>query len=88
MTKGGAPDITDTDSDDKSVDQIYDIGVTTRCMISSVKVDIIPSRNVSKIEATAQDVPQAKTLQSKGLHSTVSPEELSEWWKIALKQAS
>ena len=26
MTEGGSPDLTDTDSDSDSVDQIYDIG--------------------------------------------------------------
>ena len=56
-------------------------------MIGSVKVALIPSRNVSETKAKVQDVPQDKTFQSKGLHSTVSPEELSEQWKIGFKQA-
>ena len=56
-------------------------------MIVSIKVNLIPSRNVSGKKSTVQDVPQAKTFQSKGRHSTVSPEELSEWWQIGLKQA-
>ena len=59
----------------------------TSRMIGSVQVALIPSRNVSETKATVQDVPQAKTFQSKGRHSTVSPEELSEWWHIGLKQA-
>ena len=36
---------------------------------------------------TVQDVPQANTYQSKGRHSTMSLEELSEQWQIGLKQA-
>ena len=32
-------------------------------------------------------MPQDKTFQSKGNHLTVSPEELSDWWQIGLKQA-
>ena len=74
MTQERAPDITDIDSDNNSVDQIYNIGAIKRRMIVSVKVYPIPSKNVSKMEVTVQDVPQAKTLQSKGRHSTVSPE--------------
>ena len=55
-------------------------------MIGSVKVALITSRNVSETKATVQDVPQAKTFQSKGRHSTMSPEELSERWQVFLKQ--
>ena len=58
MTQGGSTDVTDTDSDNDSVDQIYKISAMTRHMISSVQVATIPSRNLSKIEATVQDVPQ------------------------------
>ena len=36
---------------------------------------------------TVQDLPQAKTFQSKELYSTISPGELSEWWQIGLEQA-
>ena len=56
-------------------------------MIGSVKVALIPSRNVSETKATVKYVPQANIFQSKGRHSTVSPEELSERWKIGLKHA-
>ena len=73
MTEGVYPDLTDTNSDSDSVYQIYDIGAMTSRMIGSVKVALIPSRNVSETKATVKDVPQAKTFQSKGRHSTVSP---------------
>ena len=59
----------------------------TSQIIDSVKVTLIPSRNVSETKATVQDVPQAKTFHLKGCHLTVSPEELSEWWQIGLEQA-
>ena len=68
------------------MDQIYDIGAITSWIIVRVKVASIPSRNVSETKATVQDMPQAKTFQSKGRHSTVSPEELSERWQIDLEQ--
>ena len=87
MTEGGPPELTDTDSDRDSVYQIYDNEATTIQMIGSVKVDLIPSRNVYETEKTVQYVPQAKIFQSKGRHSTVSPEELSDWCQIGLKQA-
>ena len=78
MTEGGSPELTKTDSDSDSVYQIYDIGATKSQIIGSVKVALIPSRNVSETKMTVQDMPQANTFQSKGHHSTVSPEELSE----------
>ena len=56
-------------------------------MIVSVKVSLIPSSNVSETKATVQDATQAKKFQSKGRHSTVSSEELSERWQIGLEQA-
>ena len=56
-------------------------------MIGSVKVALIPSWNVSGKKETVQDLPQAKTFQSKELYSTISPGELSEWWQIGLEQA-
>ena len=61
----------------------------TSQIIGSVKFASIPSRNISETKATVtvQDVPQDKTFQSKGYHSTVSPEELSEQWQIGLKKA-
>ena len=87
MTKGGSPDLYGTDSEIYSADQIYDISDMTSQMIGSVKIILILSRNISEPKATVQDVPQAKTFQSKGSHSTVSVEELSEWWQIGIKQA-
>ena len=38
-------------------------------------------------KATVQDEPQDNIFQSKGHHSTVSPEELSERWQIGIEQA-
>ena len=87
MIEGGSPDPTNIDSVRVSVDQIYDIGSTTSQIIGSVKVASILSRNVSKSKTAVHYVPQSKTFQSKGRHSTMSPEELSEWWKIGIKKA-
>ena len=78
MTEGWSSELTNTDSDSNSVDQIYDIGAMKSLTIGSVKVDSIPSRNLSESKATVQDVSQAKKFQLKGRKSTVSPEELSE----------
>ena len=58
----------------------------TSLIIGGVKVASIPSRNVSKTKATVQDVPHAKTFQSKRCHSTLSPEELNDQCQIVLKQ--
>ena len=74
MKKGVFPGLADTGSDSNSLYQIYDIGAMTSRMIGSVKFALIPSRNVSETKATVQDVPHSKTFQSKGRHSTVSPE--------------
>ena len=73
ITEGGSPNLIDTYSDSDSVYQIYDIGSITSRMIGSIKVALIPSMNLSETKATVQDVPQAKTFQSKECHSTVSP---------------
>jgi hypothetical protein len=51
--------------------QLLDIGKMSQRLIASVKVASIP-RAVSQIEV--QDIPQLKTFQSKGRHSSVSPE--------------
>ena len=87
MTEGGSPDLTDIDSDSDSVDQIYDIGAMTSKMIVSAKIASIPSMNLSETKAMVQDLPQANTFQSNGRHPDVLPEELSERWKIGIKQA-
>ena len=70
MTEGVSPELTNTDSYSDSVFQIYDIGTMTSQMIGSVKVSLMPSRNVSETKATVQDGQQAKTFQSQGHHST------------------
>ena len=87
MKDVGSPDLTITDSDSDSVYQIYDISTMTSQMIGSVKVALIPSRNVSETKATVQDVPQAKTFQSKVCHPIMSPEELSDQCQIGLEEA-
>jgi hypothetical protein len=52
-------------------------------MIASVKVQNAP-RQASQMEV--QDVPQTKTFQSKGQHSSVSPKDLSKRWQNGLEQ--
>ena len=52
MTEVGPPDLTNMDSDNNSVDQIYDIGAMTIRMIGSVKVASITSMNVSETKTT------------------------------------
>ena len=56
-------------------------------MIGSVKIILIPSRNVSEKEASVQNVPKADIFQPKGRHPNISPEKLSERWQIGLAQA-
>ena len=46
MMEGVPPDLTGTDYDSDSLDQIYDIGSMKIRIIVSVKVASIPSRNV------------------------------------------
>ena len=87
MAEGGSPDLTNTDSDSDSVDQIYDIVAMTSQIIGGVKVASIPSSNVSETKLMVQDVPQVKKFQSKGRYSVVSPEELSKRWQIGREQA-
>ena len=48
MKEEGSPDLTKTDSDSNSVDQIYDIGAMKSCIIGSVKFASIPTRSVSE----------------------------------------
>ena len=74
MTEGGSPNLNNTDGHSISLEQIYDIGAMTSQIIGSVKVALIPSRNVSESKSMVQDVPQANMFQSKRRHSTVSPE--------------
>ena len=53
-------------------------GVLSR-LFSSVKI--------SKVEVQLQDVPAARTFESKERHTSVTPEDLSERWLIGLGQA-
>jgi hypothetical protein len=64
--------------------QLFSIGDLSQRLIASVKVTST-TREVSQVDI--QDVPQLKTFQSKGRHSSVSPEALSERWQIGLEQA-
>ena len=48
MTEGGSPDLTNTYSNSKPVDKIYEIVAMTRLMIFSVKVSLVPLSNVSE----------------------------------------
>ena len=80
MKEVGSPNLANTDRDSDSVYQIYGISAMTILIIGNVKVALIPSRNVSETKVTVQYVTQANTFQSKGSHSTVAPEELSERW--------
>ena len=68
MTEVVSPKFVDTDSDSDSVDQIYNIGAMAIQMIGSVKVALMPSRNVSESNATVQDMPQDKMFQFKECH--------------------
>ena len=54
MTEEGSPELTNTDSDSNSVEQIYDIVAMTSRIIVSVKVSLIPSSNVSKTKGMVQ----------------------------------
>ena len=59
--------------------EIFDMdGVLSR-LISSVKI--------SKVEFQLQDVPAARTFESKERHMLVTPKDLSEPWLIGLSQA-
>ena len=84
MTRGGAYDV--AEGDDDSDIKLLDIGDISKRLIASVKVTSIP-RQTSQVGVEVQDVPQAKTFQSKGRHSTVTAEALSERWQIGLEQA-
>ena len=53
-------------------------GILSR-LLSSVKI--------SKVEFQLQDVPAARTFESKERHMSVTPEDLSERWSIGLGQA-
>jgi hypothetical protein len=63
---------------------LFNIGDKLKKMIGSVKVRSV-SRRISQVEV--EDLPQAKTFQSKGRHSSITPEDISERWQIGLVQA-
>jgi hypothetical protein len=85
MTQGGAFELEEIE-ERAADDRLYDIGTLPKRMIASTKVHPTP-RKASQVGADLQDVPQAKSFQSKGRHSTVTPEDLSERWQIGLEQA-
>ena len=76
------------DYEDDSVDQVllFSIGSLSQRLIASIKVRTVP-RQAAQVGVEVQDVPQAKSFQSKGRHSSVSPEDLCERWQIGLEQA-
>ena len=49
---------------------------------------LIFSVKISKVEVQLQDVPAARTFESKERHTSVTPEDLSERWSIGLGQSS
>jgi hypothetical protein len=83
MTQDGA---STEDPDNNAMDCVFDIGNISKRLIASVKV-ASPLRQVSQVETEAQDLPPIKTFQSKGRHSSVSPEDLSKRWQIGLEQS-
>ena len=84
LTQGEAYNVIEGDDDTES--KLLDIGDISERLIASVKVTSIP-RQTSQVGVEVQDVPQLKTFQSKGRHSTVTAEALSERWQIGLEQA-
>ena len=61
---------------------IYDPTMVASLMSSHVQVAQVT------VPPTLQDVPSARTFQSKECHSTVTPSDLSERWYIGLGQAT
>jgi len=59
--------------------EIFNMNGVLNRLISSVKI--------SKVEVQVQDVPAARTFESKERHTLVNPEDLSEQWSIGLGQA-
>jgi hypothetical protein len=83
MTQDGA---STEDPDNHAMDCVFDIGNIPKRLIASIKV-VSPPRQISQVETEAQDLPPIKTFQSKGRHSSVSPEDLRERWQIGLEQS-
>ena len=72
---------------DETKIQLLNLGDVSQRMIASVKVKSLP-RKVSQVEAAdVQDIPQLKSFQSKGRHSSVTPESLCKKWQIGLEVA-
>lgn len=65
---------------------LFSIGGVLKRAIESVNVFAV-RRETSVAEIQFQDLPQLKTFQSTGRHSSTTPEELSERWQIGLAQA-
>jgi hypothetical protein len=74
------------DPDNDAIDCVFYIGNMSKRLIASIKV-ASPPRQISQVETEAQDLSPIKTFQSKGRHSLVSPEDLSERWQIGLEQS-
>jgi hypothetical protein len=74
--------------DNDAMDCVFDIGNMSKRLIASIKVASPPPKQISQVvETETQDLPPIKTFQSKGRHSLVSPEDLSERWQIGLEQS-
>jgi hypothetical protein len=74
----------DYEEKESSDAMLLDIGIMSKRIISSAKTRQVP-RQGSEVEK--QDVSQPYTFQSKGRHSSVTPEDLSERWQIGIAQA-
>lgn len=78
----------DLDDPHDNSDVVYDIGDINTRIINSVRVRDVPSTKISAAEVEVQDVPAARTFESKKRHTSVTPEDLSERWHISLRQAT
>jgi hypothetical protein len=77
--EGACSNLDDYEDDSEEQVLLYSIGSLSRRLISSVKIQTVP-RQAAQVGVDVQDVPQAKSFQSKGRHSSVSPEDLCERW--------
>ena len=82
QVQGCGYDSNNTDDTNVTSVSLLDIGIMLQRIMSSVKL-----RQVSQVGTKVLDVPEIKTFQSKGRHSSISPEELSEQWQIGIEQA-
>ena len=69
------------DRQEEEETEILDFGNILTRLISSIQVSQVA------VQVGVQDVPAARTFESKERHTTVSPEALSERWSIGLGQA-